>query len=245
MKHFWSYLLVSIALHLSVGWLLRDLRAEPEPLAWQPPMAIQLVSLAPVSQPVPAPRAQPEPELKQIEAPTPPKVPVTPKLEATQPKPHPVTTSPVIAKTPPPPQRRPESRPSQPARSTPATVQTDAQPAPAKTVSPTAPAVAAPAPSLTPMVSLRPSFVTPPPAPRYPSVARRRNQQGIVRVEVQLDERGQQQKLALTGSSGVASLDQAALDAVKNWRFRPEIVDGRAVPSRVEIPIEFALTANR
>ncbi|MND90414.1 Gram-negative bacterial tonB protein [compost metagenome] len=95
------------------------------------------------------------------------------------------------------------------------------------------------------MVSLRPSFVTPPPAPRYPSTARRRNQQGTVRVEVCLDDRGQQLELKLTQSSGVQSLDDAALEAVKSWRFRPEIVDGRAVPSRVEIPIEFALTANR
>lgn len=238
MKHFCAYLLLSIALHVSVGWLLRDLRAEPEPMAWQPPMAIQLVSLAPVSQPVPAPRAQPEPVRKQVEAPTPPKVPAPPK-------PLPVAPSPVIAKAPPPPQQRPEPHPSQPARSTPATVQTDAQPAPAKTINPTAPAIAAPAPPPTPVVSLRPSFVTPPPAPRYPSVARRRNQQGIVRVEVCLDERGQQQKLTLIKSSGVESLDEAALEAVKNWRFRPELVDGRAVPSRVEIPIEFALTANR
>ncbi|WP_166363974.1 energy transducer TonB [Pseudomonas akapageensis] len=243
MKHFWSYLLVSIALHLSVGWLLRDLRAEPEPLAWQPPMAIQLVDLAPLAQPVPVPRTQPAPERKQVEAPTPVKVPVTAKPDTAQPKPLPVAKTPVITKTPPP--QRPEPRPSQATHSTPATVQTETQPAPAKTVSPTAPSIAAPAPPLTPVVSLRPSFVTPPPAPRYPSVARRRNQQGIVRVEVCLDERGQQQKLTLIKSSGVESLDQAALEAVKSWRFRPEIVDGRAVPSRVEIPIEFALTANR
>uniref|UniRef100_UPI001CBBEDF1 energy transducer TonB n=1 Tax=Pseudomonas sp. A-R-26 TaxID=2832404 RepID=UPI001CBBEDF1 len=100
-------------------------------------------------------------------------------------------------------------------------------------------------PMLSPVVSLRPTFVTPPPAPRYPTTARRRNQQGVVRVEVRLDERGQQLKLTLVRSSGVESLDQAALEAVTTWRFRPEIVDGRAVPSRVEIPIEFALTANR
>ncbi|MGH8382262.1 energy transducer TonB [Pseudomonas sp.] len=95
------------------------------------------------------------------------------------------------------------------------------------------------------MLSLRPSFVSPPPPPRYPSLARRRNQQGIVRVEVCLDERGNQLKLILVRSSGVQSLDQAALEAVTQWRFRPEIVNGRAVPSRVEIPIEFALTASR
>lgn len=208
MKHLWLYLLLSLALHLGVGWLLREFQAKPDPLAWQPPMAIQLVSLAPVL----APKASSEP-----------------------PRPMPVKTQPAAAKTSP----RPEARPSQPVRPPAHTASQSVA------TSQTASSIAAPPPRLTPVVSLRPSFVTPPPAPRYPSVARRRNQQGIVRVEVQLDERGQQQKLTLTGSSGVASLDQAALDAVKNWRFRPEIVDGRAVPSRVEIPIEFALTANR
>lgn len=100
-------------------------------------------------------------------------------------------------------------------------------------------------PSAAPVLSLRPNFISPPPPPRYPSQARRRNQQGVVRVEVRLDERGKQLKLTLVRSSGVQSLDQAALDAVTQWRFRPEVIDGRAVPSRVEIPIEFALTANR
>ncbi|NUU38771.1 energy transducer TonB [Pseudomonas sp. C2B4] len=252
MKHFWGYLLLSIALHVSVGWLLRELRAEPEPLAWQPPMAIQLVSLEPVDKPIPAPAARPEPVGPPA---TLPKAFVPAVAEPVPAKPLPVSPQPAIVKASPPAKPQPKSppppriepRPVQPASAQTSTAQAATQPTPAatKTATTLPPAMITPAPPLTPVVSLRPSFVTPPPAPRYPNVARRRNQQGIVRVEVHLDERGQQLKLVLSRSSGVESLDDAALEAVRNWRFRPEIVDGRAVPSRVEIPIEFALTANR
>lgn len=250
MKHFWSYLLVSIALHVSVGLLLRDLRAQPDPLAWQPPMAIQLVSLAEASAPAPLPapatppvaKASPAEPLEKAPVPTPPKVPVLPKPVVELPKPLPAKVTPAVVKQP---KSQPEPRPAQPTRPETTTAQNSTATAPAKTLSPAAPVASAPARPQTPVVSLRPSFVTPPPAPRYPSTARRRNQQGTVRVEVCLDDRGQQLQLKLIQSSGVQSLDEAALEAVKSWRFRPEIVDGRAVPSRVEIPIEFALTANR
>lgn len=251
MKHFWSILVVSVALHVGAGWLLRELRPAPEALAWQPPMAIQLVSLAPLSPPAPpAPPtvAKAQPISRPVQPPAAAKVAAAPKAT-----PAPVkaaaSTSPsaAVAKAAPPASiQRPAPRPARaPSPPTPSV----SQPALANTASPPTPTVAAPtpaaAPALTPVVSLRPSYVTPPPPPRYPNTARRRNQQGVVRVEVRLDERGQQQRLTLIRSSGFESLDLAALEAVTNWRFRPEIVDGRAVPSRVEIPIEFALTANR
>ncbi|KAB0491243.1 energy transducer TonB [Pseudomonas vancouverensis] len=262
MKHLQTCLGISIALHLSAGWLVRELHAAPESLPFQPPMAIQLVSLAPLSPPAPAPAVQPRPVQLPVTTSTPTKPSVVPKIEPATPVAEPVrplpasprgeiAKAPTATKAPAKPQPRAESRPAQPVELPAAMVQSQrpTPPAPAastdKTVSPTTPVAATPAPQLTPVVSLRPTFVTPPPPPRYPNTARRRNQQGVVRVEVRLDERGQQQKLTLIRSSGIESLDQAALEAVTSWRFRPEIVDGRAVPSRVEIPIEFALTANR
>jgi protein TonB len=263
MKHFWGCLGLSIALHLSAGWLVREIQAAPEPLAFQPPMAIQLVTLAPIALPAPAP-PQPvralAPTSTSAPAPTPVKEPATTKAEPATPaptpvKPLPVSTRPSIVKAASKPQPAPKSQadprraeplelPATVAKNSPAPAAPSAT-VPAQNTQPATPVAAAPAPMLSPVVSLRPSFVTPPPAPRYPTTARRRNQQGVVRVEVRLDERGQQLKLTLVRSSGVESLDQAALEAVTTWRFRPEIVDGRAVPSRVEIPIEFALTANR
>lgn len=260
MKHFWGCLGLSIALHVSAGWLVRGLQAVPEPLAFQPPMTIQLVTLAPLAEPAPAPPAAPKTVQLPVTAATPPEPSVTPKAMRASPepepvpvpvKPLPVSTRPAIVKAPakpqPPTPSRVESRPTPPEKLPATTAQISSPPASTNTSKENTvkPAAAIPPPIVTPVVSLRPSFVTPPPAPRYPSTARRRNQQGVVRVEVRLDEHGQQLKLTLVRSSGVESLDQAALEAVTQWRFRPEIVDGRAVPSRVEIPIEFALTANR
>lgn len=243
MKHPWGYLVLSVALHVSAGWLLHSLRATPEPLAWQAPMAIQLVSLAQAVEPAPAQPARPQapPPQAAAPAPAPLKAPVLPKPVPPAAKPLPVKSQPAIVKSAPAP--RPEPRTSQTAVASAASRQTTSKPVSPPVNSRSTPAPATP--PISPVVSLRPSFVSPPPPPRYPSQARRRNQQGIVRVEVCLDEHGKQLKLTLVRSSGVTSLDQAALEAVTQWRFRPEIVDGRAVPSRVEIPIEFALTANR
>lgn len=100
-------------------------------------------------------------------------------------------------------------------------------------------------PAVREVFSRAPAFLQPPAPPRYPTQAKRRNQHGVVLLEVRLDERGQQRALHVLRSSGVASLDEAALQAVAAWRFRPETEAGRAVPSRVQIPIEFALTASR
>ncbi len=77
----------------------------------------------------------------------------------------------------------------------------------------------------------------------YPALARRRQQQGTVWVDVRLDAQGRQIGLQVLRSSGVKSLDQAALTAVKQWQFLPERQSGVGVPSRVHIPIEFAIAA--
>ena len=93
--------------------------------------------------------------------------------------------------------------------------------------------------------STQPQFAQAPPPPVYPSQARRRNQQGVVLVEVRLGARGEQRERRLLRSSGVSSLDQAALTAVAAWRFLAEVRDGQAVPSRVHIPIQFTLASSR
>ncbi len=92
------------------------------------------------------------------------------------------------------------------------------------------------------VISKKPRFARPPAAPVYPAQARRQ-QQGTVWVDVRLDARGQQVELQVLRSSGVKSLDQAALAAVKKWQFLAELQNGIGVPSRVHIPIEFAIAA--
>ncbi|HKM38589.1 MAG TPA: TonB family protein [Thiopseudomonas sp.] len=95
------------------------------------------------------------------------------------------------------------------------------------------------------VLSKQPRFASTPAAPVYPAQARRRQQQGTVWLDVRLDARGQLLELQLLRSSGVQSLDEAALAAVKKWQFLPEQQGGIGVPSRVHIPIEFAFTATR
>lgn len=117
---------------------------------------------------------------------------------------------------------------------------------PLETAEAVAPPAAKPKRSTPPMqevISTEPRFARPPTAPVYPAQARRRQQQGTVWVEVRLDARGQQVALAVLRSSRVPSLDQAALAAVKKWQFLPEEHNGVGVPSRVQIPIEFAIKA--
>nr|WP_010131724.1 energy transducer TonB [Microbulbifer agarilyticus] len=92
-----------------------------------------------------------------------------------------------------------------------------------------------------PVLVERPAFASPPGPPVYPELARKRRQQGTVVVEVQLDQAGAQVVRRLVKSSGVDSLDEAALKAVAEWNFLPYREGGRARVSRVQLPIRFAL----
>lgn len=92
-----------------------------------------------------------------------------------------------------------------------------------------------------PVLVERPAFASPPSAPDYPALAWQRRQQGTVVVEVQLDHTGAQTVRRLLQSSGIDSLDEAALNAVEGWKFLPYRENGRARLSRVRLPIRFSL----
>jgi len=94
---------------------------------------------------------------------------------------------------------------------------------------------------LTIPVQTEPSFMEPPKPPRYPSLARKRGQQGTVLIELWLDESGHQTKLLVSQSSGVSALDNAAVAAVAKWRFQAHRLNGLNVASRVTVPLEFVL----
>ncbi|SDK32761.1 energy transducer TonB [Pseudomonas indica] len=222
------FLLLSVALHLAVGMSLRKPSAPPagEPVVAMPgALRLATVQLQPSP---PAPMAAPEPVMVAKAELTKPKVQAQPKMQSEKP--------PVAQK----PERPVESARPVPERTGLTNVRsTEAIPKPA------APAAPVRAAAPVEVVSREPAFLDPPRQPSYPAQARRRNQQGTVLVEVRLDERGAQRELKVARSSGVESLDRAALEAVARWRFRPETLDGQAVPSRVQIPIRFALTASR
>jgi periplasmic protein TonB len=79
------------------------------------------------------------------------------------------------------------------------------------------------------------------PAPAYPFAARRRGQEGRVVLSVEVLPSGDAGAISVARSSGVASLDRAATDAVRRWRFRPARRDGRPVRATVRVPVRFAL----
>ncbi|MCG9673376.1 energy transducer TonB [Vibrio chagasii] len=92
-----------------------------------------------------------------------------------------------------------------------------------------------------PVLVTKPSFSARPTPPNYPRQARRRGIEGVATYEIWLDAEGKQVKQALVNSSGALMLDNAALEAIKQWKFSPHTVNGRAIAHRVQIPVRFRL----
>ena len=81
------------------------------------------------------------------------------------------------------------------------------------------------------------------PAPPYPMAARAKKLAGVVLLRVAVSESGVVESVVLRHSSGHATLDEAALRAVRGWLFQPAHLGDRAVPAAVEVPVRFALTS--
>jgi len=77
--------------------------------------------------------------------------------------------------------------------------------------------------------------------PPYPADAFQRRLQGTVILEVRINHQGTVESLRVVESSGVDSLDQAALDAVADWRFDPAQRAGRPVEAVVNVPVRFSI----
>ncbi|MCC4597972.1 TonB family protein [Xanthomonas campestris pv. phormiicola] len=76
--------------------------------------------------------------------------------------------------------------------------------------------------------------------PTYPRESLREGASGKVMLLVNVDEAGSVSDVRLLGhGSGDAALDQAAIAASRQWRFVPAREHGRAVPSRLKIPVTF------
>lgn len=79
------------------------------------------------------------------------------------------------------------------------------------------------------------------PAPIYPSAARELRESGRVLLRVQVSAQGLAEQVTLAQSSGSPRLDQAALRAVRQWRFVPAQRGGTALAGSVLVPISFHL----
>lgn len=78
--------------------------------------------------------------------------------------------------------------------------------------------------------------------PVYPPTAIQDNIQGMVRLEVQILPGGDVENVRLI--SGDPLLAEAATDAVKQWKYRPYVIDGNAVTVITTARLTFTLTAS-
>jgi periplasmic protein TonB len=63
----------------------------------------------------------------------------------------------------------------------------------------------------------------------------------VVELRVQVDARGHAAQVQLLATSGWRLLDEAALQQVRDCRFRPAQRSGQAIDSWVEFAVRFAL----
>ena len=157
-----------------------------------------------------------------------------------RPAPQPVQSAPVAVTTNEP---RPAPVQQQPApnvaaavpQQAPATVASN-PPAPVQT---TAPAAAAAASSGPMDVGSLISFATKQTWPVYPQMARSMRAQGVVRVDIVVDEEGQVAEVQ--NLSGNNLLQPVVKDVIRKWRFRPFLRDGQPVKAVGFVNFNFSL----
>ena len=160
-----------------------------------------------------------------VALPSPPQpVPVEPKPE---PKPEPVVKSKPVE-----PQR------VQPAPQAAPDVPVETPPLPAQTSAPAQPPAPPGLPDREP--DYQAAYLNNPP-PAYPMAARRMGWQGRVVLNVEVLASGLPGQVRLYRSSGHDVLDNAAIQAVRGWRFTAARQDGQVVTKWFLVPIPFIL----
>jgi TonB family protein len=77
--------------------------------------------------------------------------------------------------------------------------------------------------------------------PTYPREAERLGLSGWVDVEFTVAPDGSTRDLVVRGAQPLGTFDEAAMDAVKRWRFEPVVRDGAPVAQRAAVRIRFEL----
>ncbi len=76
--------------------------------------------------------------------------------------------------------------------------------------------------------------------PTYPPLARQTRMEGVVVIEAILDEQGKVVEAKI--SSGPPLLIQAALDAVRKWRYEPTYLNDQPVSVQLNVTVNFRLS---
>jgi protein TonB len=101
---------------------------------------------------------------------------------------------------------------------------------------PPTPATSAP---VRPGGNIRPPTKTKDVRPFYPEIARAAKVEGLVIIEASIGPDGTVKDARVLRSSPL--LDQAALDAVRQWEFTPTLLNGVPVPIIITITVDFRL----
>jgi len=76
-------------------------------------------------------------------------------------------------------------------------------------------------------------------APVYPQLAKNQHVSGDVRVDALIDADGRVTTMKIV--SGPTLLHQAAMDSLKQWKYKPASLDGKPVPMHLTVTIQFRL----
>jgi periplasmic protein TonB len=76
-------------------------------------------------------------------------------------------------------------------------------------------------------------------APRYPAIAQASRVEGIVILEAVIEEDGSVRDVRVLRSKPL--LDEAAIEAVRQWRFTPTLLNGQPVPVVMTVTVSFSL----
>jgi TonB family protein len=124
---------------------------------------------------------------------------------------------------------------AQPAETTPASAQGAAGPASASEVTATASERVRISPETT-------QAVRHPVTPNYPLLARQMKVQGAVILQALIARDGNIQDLRVM--SGPSILSAAAMEAVRQWRFKPYYQEGQPVETKARITVNFTISTN-
>jgi len=79
------------------------------------------------------------------------------------------------------------------------------------------------------------------PVPEYPPESKRRHEEGLVELDVQVQPDGSIGAARIVKDSGYPRLNNAALASIRSARFMPAMMDGVPVVARVIVPYRFIL----
>jgi TonB family protein len=78
------------------------------------------------------------------------------------------------------------------------------------------------------------------PEPSFSEEARKAKAQGIVLLLLVVGKDGHPYDIRVRQSLGMG-LDEKAIEAVRNWRFRPGTLNGQAVATQIAVQVDFRL----